>query len=305
MCDVIIVGAGPAGLTAAIYAGRARLEVKIFDKMLPGGQVLLTERIDNFPGFFGGIDARELVENLVNQVNELEIEIDNVEIKQIKRDSYFTAKTSDDKELQTKTIIIATGSQYKKLNIPGEERLRAKGISYCAICDGPLFKNKEVVVIGGGNQAVEEALTLEKFASKVSLIHRRDELRAVKVLQEKLFSHEKIGVIWDTIPLEFLGEDKLESIKIKNVKSQKEDILIAQGVFISVGMKPNTDFIKEIVKLDENGYILTDDDMETSLNGVFACGDCRKKSLRQVITACSEGAICAYSVFKFLESKLS
>jgi len=271
--------------------------------MLPGGQMLLTEHIDNFPGFPGSIDAKKLVENLVNQLKDLKLEVDTAGIKEIKKDSCFIVKTSEDKDLQAKTIIIAVGAQYKRLDIPGEERLRGKGVCYCAICDAPLFKNKDVAVIGGGNQAVEEALTLVKVVNKVMLIHRRDELRAVKVLQEKLFSHKKIEVIWDTVPLEFLGEDKIESIKIKNVKSQKEDTLNADGVFVSVGMKPNTDFLKGLLELDENGYIVTNDDMATSVEGIFAGGDCRKKSLRQIITACSEGAICAYSAFKFLETK--
>jgi len=304
MYDVVIIGAGPAGLTAGLYAGRAGLKAKIFEKMLPGGQILLTENIDNFPGFVGGIDTRKLVENLVAQVKELNLEIDNAEIREIKKNSCFIVKTSKNEELKSKAIIIATGAQYKKLDIPGEKRLSAKGVSYCAICDAPLFKNKDVVVIGGSDRAIEEALTLEKFANKVTLIHRRDKLRAVKVLQEKLFSSKKIAIIWDTIPLEFQGENRLEAIKAKNVKSQKEDILSAQGVFVSIGMKPNTDFLKGLLKLDENGYIVSDDDMITSVDGIFAAGDCRRKSLRQVITACSEGAICAYSAFRFLESKV-
>ena len=305
MYDVIIIGAGPAGLTAGLYAGRGRLKVKIFEKMMPGGQVLLTERIDNFPGFPGGVGANKLIDNFISQLKELDLIVDSAEIREIRKDSNFNIKTSDDKEFEAKTIIIATGAQYKNLGINGEEKLKGKGICYCAICDAPLFKDKHVSVIGGGNQAVEEALTLGKFADKVTLMHRRDQLRADKVLQEKILKDKKIEVLWDTIPLEFLGEERIESIKIKNVKSQKEDTLMVDGVFISVGMKPNTNFIKKIVKLDENGYVVTDDDMATSLNGVFACGDCRKKSLRQVITACSEGAICAYSVSKILENKIS
>jgi len=301
MYDVIIIGAGPAGLTAGIYAGRIRLKTAIIDKMLPGGQVLLTENIENFPGFPGGISSQDLVEKLVSQVKELNIEIINAEVKEIKKNSDFIVKTSQAKEIKSKTVVIATGSQYKKLGIPGEEKLIGKGISFCAICDAPLFKNKDVVVIGGGNQAVEEALTLERHAKKVILIHRRDKLRAVKILEEKVLNSKKIDVIWDTIPIEFTGENRLESIKIRNVKTKKENILKAQGAFISIGMKPNTDFLKNIVQFDENGYIITDEEMQTSSKGIFAGGDCRKKDLRQVITACSEGAICAHSAFNFLE----
>jgi len=302
MYDVIIIGAGPAGLTAGIYAGRLRLKTAILDKMFPGGQILLTESIDNFPGFPDGISAQELADKMVKQVKDLGVEIINAEVESIKKNSYFIIKTRGDKSLETKAIIIASGAQYKRLNIPGEEKLIGKGISYCAICDAPLFKNKTVVVIGGGNQAVEEALTLQRHANKVILIHRRDKLRAVKVLEEKIINNKKIEVIWDTIPLEFQGENRLEAIKIKNLKSQKENIIKAQGAFVSIGMKPSTDFLKGLLNLDENGYIITDEEMMTSVKGIFAGGDCRKKSLRQVITACSEGAICAHSAYKFLEN---
>ncbi|MFH1655844.1 MAG: thioredoxin-disulfide reductase [Candidatus Omnitrophota bacterium] len=302
MYDVIIIGAGPAGLTAGIYAGRMKLKTAIIDKMLPGGQILLTENIENFPGFPDGISSQGLVDRLISQVKELNVEIVNAEVKEIKKKSNFIVKTSEAKEIESKTVIIVTGSQYKKLEIPGEEKLIGKGISFCAICDAPLFKNKEVVVIGGGNQAVEEALTLERHASKVTLMHRRDKLRAVKLLEEKLLKNKKIEVAWNTIPLSFQGENKLESIKIKNLKSQEEDMIKVQGAFISVGMKPNTDFLQGLLKLDENGYIVTDDEMVTSIEGIFAGGDCRKKSLRQVITACSEGAICAHSAFRYLDN---
>jgi len=304
MYDVIIIGAGPAGLTAGIYAGRTRLKTKIIEKMLPGGQILLTEGVENFPGFPGGIETQKLVDNLVKQVKELDLEIDNAEISEITKGTSFCVKTSEGEKIESKAIIITTGAQHKRLEIPGEQKLSGKGISYCAICDAPLFKNKEVLVIGGGNAAVEEALTLERFAKKVTLMHRRDKLRAVKVLEEKMLSSKKIEVLWDTIPLEFQGENRLESVKIKNVKSQEKSILSADGVFVAVGIKPNTDFLKGFIKLDENGFIITDDEMLTSLEGVFAGGDCRRKSLRQVVTACAEGATAAYSVFMFLESKI-
>jgi thioredoxin reductase (NADPH) len=303
MYDVIIIGAGPAGLTAGIYAGRSRLKTAILDQMLPGGQISLTESIDNFPGFPGGINAQELIDKMVQQVTDLDVEIINAEAETIKKNSYFIIKTQDDKSLETKTVIITSGAQYKKLDIPGEEKLIGKGISYCAICDAPLFKNKEVAVIGGGNQAVEEVLTLQRHANKVILIHRRNKLRAVKVLEEKIINNEKIEIAWDTIPLEFQGANRLEAIKIKNLKSQKENIIKVQGAFVSIGMKPNTDFLNGLLNLDENGYIITDDEMMTSVEGIFAGGDCRKKTLRQVITACSEGAICAYSAYNFLENK--
>lgn len=303
MHDVIIIGAGPAGLTAAIYAGRARLKTKVFEKMLPGGQVLLTESVENFPGFPGAVESKTLIDNLVRQVKELDLEIDDAEIKQIKKTSCLITETSEREEFESRSVIIATGAQYKRLDIPQEQKFTGRGVSYCAICDAPLFKNKDVVIIGGGNAAVEEALTVEKFANKVILIHRRDELRAVKVLQEKLLSKKKIQVIWDTIPLEFQGKDRLEAVKIKNLKSNKEDVLSVQGAFVAIGFKPNTDFLKGLIKLDDDGYIITDDEMRTSLDGIFAAGDCRKRSLRQVITSCSEGAICAQSAYKFLEAK--
>ncbi len=304
MYDVIIIGAGPAGLTAALYAGRSRLKTKIIDKMLPGGQMLLTEKIDNFPGFPGGVEVNAFIQNLVEQIKELDIVVDNAEINEITKGNNFIIKTTGGETFETKTIIIATGAQYKKLGIPGEDKLSARGVSYCAICDGPLFKNKDVVVIGGGNAAVEEALTLERFANKVTLIHRRDELRAVKVLQERLSKHKKISVLWDSIPLEFIGENKLDAVKVKNVKTNEESILDIQGAFVSIGFIPTTSFLKTLVKLDESGYIVTDDNTATSVKGIFSCGDCRKKSLRQVVTACGDGASAAYSAFRFLESMI-
>ncbi|MFC1703864.1 thioredoxin-disulfide reductase, partial [Candidatus Omnitrophota bacterium] len=287
MHDVVIVGAGPAGLIAALYAARSKLDTKIIDKMIPGGQMLLTESIDNFPGFPGGIESNAFVQKMQEQIKDLDVEVDNAELKEIRKESNFVVESTDGQKLESKTVILATGAQYKKLGIPGEDRLAAKGVSYCAICDGPLFKNKDVMVIGGGNAAVEEALTLARFAKKVILIHRRDQLRAVKILQDKVLSNKKIEVIWDTVPIEFTGQQRLESVKVKNVKSNAESIVEVQGAFVSIGFIPNTNLFKSLVKLDEGGYIVTDNDMATSVEGMFACGDCRLKSLRQVVTACA------------------
>lgn len=300
MYDLIIIGGGPAGLTAALYAGRSRLSTLLLEKMGLGGQIILSPTIENYPGFVGGIATGELIAAMHKQVAELNVEIKSDEVSKITKGKEFTVVAREG-TYQAKTVIIASGAFPKKLNIPGEEKFIARGVSYCGTCDGPLFKNKNIFVVGGGDKAVEEAIYLARFAHKVTLIHRRDALRASKIIQERLFENKKIEVLWSTIPLEISGEKSVESVRIKNLKNNQTTDVACAGVFVFVGIHPNTEFIRGMLALDEQGFILTDEAMCTPIDGLYAAGDCRKKTLTQVITAASDGAIAAYSANHYLE----
>lgn len=304
MYDLIIIGAGPAGLTAALYAGRYRLNTLILEKMAPGGQIILSSNIENFPGFPGGISTQELVERFKKQVEELGISIEAEEVLAISSSiksgiPVFNIKTQN-KSYQTKSIIIAAGTQAKRLGVAGEDKFIGRGVSYCATCDGPLFRNKDVAVIGGGDRAVEEAIFLSSYAKTVYLVHRRGELRASGILVEKAKGIPKINFILESIVEEIQGENKVEQVLLKNLKTNSQSKISCQGVFVFVGINPNTGFLKNLLERDEAGFIITDQQMKTSEGGVFACGDCRKKSLYQVITACGEGAVAAHSTHKYL-----
>lgn len=304
MYDLIIIGAGPAGLTAAVYAGRFRMNALILERASPGGQIILSDIIENYPGFPGGISTQELVERMKKQIQELGINIESQEVLEIKPNQKAKYITYDIKtqgiSYEAKSIIIATGAQAKRLGVEGEGKFFGRGISYCGTCDGPLFKNKEIVVVGGGDRAIEEALFLSAYASKVSIVHRRNEFRASQILIERARNNPKINFILESTVEEILGKDKVEAIKLKNVKTGSFSNLTCQGVFIFVGIKPTTDFLKDLLEMDEDGFIITDQHMKTSLDGIFACGDCRKKSLYQVITACGEGAVACDSAHKYL-----
>lgn len=302
MYDVIIIGAGPAGLTAAIYAARFGLSTLILEKQMPGGQLYLTETIENYPGFKKPVLSSELGENMRVQAETFGAKIISEEVKELSGKSPFKVKT-DENTYESKTIIIATGVLPKTLNVAGEDKLRAKGISYCGICDAPLFRDKDIVVVGGGNTAVEEALLLARFAKSIKLLHRRDELRAVKILQKRLLGNSKIEVLWNTVAEEFIGENKLEAVKIKNVKTQNITQVSADGAFIFVGAEPQTSFLKKTFKLDKEGFIKTKDDLSTSMKGIFVSGDCRSGAWRQVVVACSEGALAASAADKYLQIK--
>jgi thioredoxin reductase (NADPH) len=300
--DLIIIGAGPAGLTAGLYAGRYRLKTLILEKMVIGGQILSSPTIENFPGFPGGISTQELIERLKKQIDDLGINIEIEEVLAIiasadLKNPIYKIRT-ENKVYETKSIIIAVGAQPKSLGVKGEDKLVGRGISYCGTCDGPLFRDKEIVVVGGGDRAIEEAIFLSNYAKRVTLIHRRNQLRASKILEEKIRQNPKINFILESIVEEIIGEEKVEAIKIKDLKTNSISTFPCQGIFIFVGIKPNTDFLKNQLALDEVGFIITDEDLKTSCAGIFACGDCRKKSLYQVITACSEGAVAAASCLR-------
>ncbi|MCK5682134.1 thioredoxin-disulfide reductase [bacterium] len=301
--DVLIIGGGPAGLTAGLYAARARLRCVLLEKMMMGGQIATTEMVDNYPGFPEGIAGA-----LIGPLFETQAKRFGLEVRQFKEglkverlgDGFKVSCVTND-VLYCKTLIVASGSGWVPLGIPGEERLRGAGVSYCATCDGAFFREQELVVIGGGNSAVEEALFLTKFASKVYIVHRRDQLRAEKIVQEKAFANPKIEFVWSHIPLEIVGDDGVEGVLVKDLKTEKERLLKVAGAFIYVGMKAESGIVKDLVKVDERGYIEAGEDTVTSCPGLFAAGDVRVKPLRQVATAIADGATAAIMAEKYIE----
>lgn len=302
--DVIIIGGGPAGLGAAIYSSRARMSTLIIEKAGCGGLIAITDNLENYPGFEKGINGFELTSKMEQQARTSGAEITYGEVVAIETDETLKKVILTDKTYITKTIIIASGSSFKKLGVQGEEEFIGRGISFCATCDGPFFKNKEVAVIGGGNSALQEALFLTKFASKVTLIHRRNEFRAAKILQERVAAEPKIKIILDTVVEEITGTQTIEKIKVRNVNSSAAEEIPVDGVFIFIGWTPNTKFLmNNKIALDEKGYILTDEQMKTAIDGIYACGDVRKKSLRQVVTAVSDGATASVSAHHYIESQ--
>lgn len=304
MHDLIIIGAGPAGLTAGLYAGRFKLKAMILEKISIGGQIISSPWIDNYPGFPGGLSTQDLIERLKLQVDSVGVAIEMEEALQIipvseSKIPLYKVKAHD-KTYETKTIIIASGAQPKRLGVEGENKLIGRGVSYCGTCDAPLFKNKEVVVIGGGDRAVEEAIFLTSYASKVTIVHRRQEFRASKTLEEKVKANPKIHFILDSAAEEITGEIIVDSVKIRNCKTDAITRLSCQGVFIFVGIKPNTEFLKNLLNTNNHGFIITDQTLKTSRDGIYACGDCLEKSLYQVVNACSDGAVAVDSAHKYL-----
>lgn len=301
MYDLIIIGGGPAGLTAALYAGRSRLRTLILEKMGVGGRILLTDTIENYPGFVGQKSTHELIKHMETQVRELGLEIKLEEV--LEMDCKQKSIKTNSGTYAADSIIIATGARPKKLGAPGEDRLTGRGVSYCATCDAPFFKEKHVIVVGGGNTVAEEALYLARFAKQVTIVHRRDELRASAILQERLQENKKIHFMLSHVVTEICGAHKAESIKVKKVNSGEEKIIHCDGVFVFIGYEPETFFLKNKLKLDENGFIVTDENMAASCEGIFAAGDCRKKSLYQVVTACGDAATAADAAYKYISNK--
>jgi len=298
MLDLIIIGGGPAGLTAAIYAGRSRLDTLLIEKLAVGGRILMSETIENYPGFPGGISTQELMGRMETQVKELEVKIVHAEALEI--DCPTKTIQAANGVYQARAAIIASGARPRKLNVPGEEKYTGRGVSYCATCDGPLFKNKKVAIVGGGNAVAEEAIYLSRFAGSVNVIHRRQDLRAAPILQKKIRENKKINFILSSVVTQIKGAQKVEAVTIKDLVSGKESDFNCDGVFIYIGYEPETLFLKGKLKMDESGLILTDENMATSVEGIFACGDCRQKRLYQVINACADGALAADSVYKFI-----
>jgi thioredoxin reductase (NADPH) len=301
--DLVIIGAGPAGLTAGLYAARARLNVLLLEKAVPGGQIIVTDWIENYPGFPEGISGFDLAEKMKIQADAFDLKMDTAEVHSLALTPDVKEVVLQDKRIKAKSLIIASGASPKKLGI-GEDRYMGKGISFCATCDAPFFKEKTVVAVGGGDTAVQEAIYLTKFVKKVYLLHRRDELRATKILQERAFANDKIEILWDTVATGVDGFFGIEGVHVKNVKTGEEKTLKADGCFIWVGTLPNTDFLKDAVDTDAYGFIRTDAKMQTSVPGVFAAGDVRDTPLRQVSTAVGDGAIAAVSAEHYLENTI-
>ncbi|MEM4134011.1 MAG: thioredoxin-disulfide reductase [Candidatus Micrarchaeia archaeon] len=301
--NVIIIGSGPAGLTAAIYAARAELKPIVISGMQPGGQISQTTLVENFPGFPDGIMGPELMDNMRKQAEKFGTRFIDEEVVSVDfRNRPFTIKTETN-ELKAKAVIIATGATAKWLGVPGESKLIGKGVSGCATCDGFFFKGKDVAVIGGGDTALEDAIFLTKFANSVTIIHRRDQLRATKIMQERAFANQKIKFIWDTVVTEILGEEKVTGIRIKNVKTGEEKEMKIDGVFIAIGHSPATNLFKGQIEIDENGYIIKKENTETSIKGVFVAGDVADKRYKQAIAAAGDGCKAAIDVEKYLQEK--
>lgn len=298
--DVIIIGAGPAGMTSSIYASRANLDVLMVEKKYPGGQMLSTAEIENYTGY-ENITGPDLSEKMFEHSKKFGTDFVFGEIKKVKIENNIKILEISGKTYKAKSIIIATGTQARLLGIEGEKEFTSKGVSYCAVCDGAFFKGKNVVVIGGGDSAIEESLYLANLVNKVTVVHRRDELRAQKILQDRAFKKKNIEFCWDSIPVKINGEKKVTGIEVKNVKTNEIKKIEAEGIFIYIGMIPQTEVFKDLNILDEKGYVIADENMLTSVEGAFVAGDVRQKEIRQVVTATSDGAIAAQSAYKYIE----
>lgn len=299
--DMIIIGSGPAGMSASIYAQRAMLKTLVLEKDIPGGQVVNTYEVDNYPGI-PDITGFELSTKMREHAEKLGIEIQSEQVEDIILDDKIKVVKTTTNEYQAKTIIIATGAKWRKIGVKGEQELTGRGVSYCATCDGAFFRNRTVAVIGGGDVAVEDAIFLARMCKKVYLLHRRDELRAVKILQENLFKleEEKLEILWDTEVKEIVGNDQVEKITVFNNKTNEERHIELDGVFVGIGTEPNAELIKGKVDCDNNGYVITDETGETSVKGVYAAGDVKQKSLRQIITAAADGATSVYAAERYI-----
>ncbi|GGE81593.1 thioredoxin reductase (NADPH) [Priestia taiwanensis] len=301
--DVVIVGAGPAGMTAAVYTSRANLSTLMIERGVPGGQMANTEDVENYPGY-ESILGPELSNKMFAHAKKFGAEYAYGDIKSITDGKEYKTIQAGTKEYKARAVIIAAGAQYKKLGVPGEKELSGRGVSYCAVCDGAFFKDKELVVVGGGDSAVEEGVYLTRFASKVTIVHRRDQLRAQKILQDRAFANEKISFIWNNTVKEINdnGNGKVGSVTLVDVNNGEEQNFQADGAFIYIGMLPLSEPFMNLGIMNENGYIETNDNMETKVPGIFAAGDIREKMLRQIVTATGDGSIAAQSAQHYIES---
>ena len=301
--EVIIIGGGPAGMTAGLYSARSRFSTLLIESALLGGQMTTTDLIENYPGFPEGITGAELGRLMEEQARRFGAETVTQEVIEVGlQDDMKVVRTYESNYL-CEALIICTGTEYRKLGVPGEKEFTGKGVSFCSTCDAAFFKDCQIVVVGGGDSALTEAIFLTKFAKEVTVIHRRDALRGTKIYQERAFANPKIKFIWNSVVQEIKGDKTVQSIFVKNVKTNEVKEFQTEGVFLFVGLLPRTQFLKGLVKLDEAGYIITDEKCETSVKGIFAAGDCRKQLLRQIATAVGDGATAAFAVEKYLEGK--
>ena len=299
--DVAIIGAGPAGMTAAVYTSRADLSTVMIERGVPGGQMANTEEVENYPGY-ESILGPDLSHKMFTHAKSFGAEYAYGDIKEVIDGKEYKVIKTASKEIKARSIIIATGAEYKKLGVPGEAELTGRGVSYCAVCDGAFFRERELIVVGGGNSAVEEGIYLTRYASKVTIVHRRDKLRAEKILQDRAFANEKVNFLWNHSVKEVQGEDgKVSNLTLVNTVDGKEMDLQADGVFIYIGMVPLTKPFANLGITNEDGYILTNENMETSIPGIYAAGDVREKTLRQIVTATGDGSIAAQSAQSYVE----
>lgn len=300
MYDTIIIGAGPAGMTAALYAARSNLKVALLERGIYGGQMNNTAEIENYPGY-AHISGPELAEKMFEPLENLGVEHLFGQVEKIEDHGDYKKIITEDEVFETKTVILASGANHRHLGVPGEEEYNSRGVSYCAVCDGAFFRNEDLLVVGGGDSAVEEAIFLTRFAKSVTIVHRRDQLRAQKLLQERAFANEKISFIWDSVVKEIKGDDrKVTSVVFENVKTGQSSEADFGGVFVYVGLDPVSDFVKDLGICDEAGWIVTDQHMKTALDGIYAIGDVRQKDLRQITTAVGDGAVAGQEVYKYI-----
>jgi len=299
--DIAIVGGGPAGLSAAIYAARGGLKTVVFEKAMIGGQIVVTADVENYPGFEENMTGFQIADKMQKQAKKFDAEIKLEEVKAIGTEGLCKVVETSKSQYKVKSVIVATGAHPRKLAVPGEEKYTGRGVSYCATCDGALYRDKTVAVVGGGDSAVEEAIFLTKFAEKVYIIHRRDELRAVKIVQERAFKNDKIEIIWDSVVQAIEGVNFIEKLILYNKKTENISEVPVHGLFIYVGIIPNSGLLESRIKFDKLGFIETDNSMHTEIPGVYAAGDVTHKVLRQIVTASSDGATAAFSAEKWIE----
>jgi thioredoxin reductase (NADPH) len=303
--DMIIIGGGPAGLTAGLYAGRGRFKTLLLEKLITGGQVMTTDHVDNYPGFPEGIAGYELSQRMRDQAERFGVEIRSAEVTALKPGTpYHTIVLEGGEEIVGRTIIIASGAQPRRAGVPGEAEFTGKGVGYCATCDGALYRDETIAVVGGGDTALEDAMFLTRFAKKIYVIHRRDQFRGAKLYQERVFANDKIEVIWDTVVTEIKGDKNVSGARLKNVKTGQESDLAVTGIFVFVGIQPITAWLGQgLLDQDEFGFIKTNDIMGTNIPGIFAAGDVRVKLLRQISTAVGDGALASFAAEKYLEEQ--
>ena len=303
MKDIIIVGGGLAGLTAGMYAQRGGLDTLLFEKMFTGGQASTTNLIENYPGFDEPISGPDFAMKIENHARKFGLEILYDEITDLELEGKIKKVKTENGVYECKALILAMGAEPRKLGLDKEDEFRGRGVSYCATCDGAFYRGKDVVVVGGGDTAAEDALFLSQYVNKVYLVHRRDTLRATKILADRVIASNKIEKIWDSTVEAILGENQVTGIRVANVKTGEKREINVDGIFIAIGVRPNSDLIKDKVKMSEAGYVLTNDSMETNIPGVFAAGDLRQKPLLQLVTAASDGAVAAYSAQRYIIEK--
>jgi thioredoxin reductase (NADPH) len=303
--DIIIIGAGAAGMAAGLYSARGRMKTLMLERLAVGGQLALTEYIDDYPGYADGISAIDLSNAMEAQTKRFGLESTYKEAITVELEGRVKLIHTDDITYQAKAVIIATGGYPARIGVPGEEELQGRGVSYCAVCDGAFFQNVPLAVVGGGDSAVEESDFLTRYGSKVTLIHRRNELRAARILQEHVFANPKIEILWDTVVDEIEGEEGVTGLTLRNVKDNSTTKLPVEGIFIFVGYKPHTAFLDGALDLNDGGYIVTNEEMETNIPGVYAAGDVRAKSLKQITTSVADGSIAALNADKYIKEHWS